>query len=237
MSHESNIHEVQTIILRELLFVKEGSFSALKKISGLTSDHFNFHVSRLLKLEYIEKLARGKYRLTAKGKEYANRLDTDNNTLEKQPKVAVLLAIERKNKHGETEFLLQERKKNPYFGYSGFPGGKIRWGETVFTAAARELVEETRLLAKTKLAGVYHELTYSKKTSKLLEDKMFFVVNCTGVTGSLMLDFEGGKNYWCKVEDMKSIEKKYASFDLELDVALGKHSFIEKEQHYDEESF
>jgi len=58
----------------------------------------------------VEKISRGSYSLTHKGKEYANKLDTDNNTVERQPKTSVILAVERgtgKNK----EYLFQERLK------------------------------------------------------------------------------------------------------------------------------
>ncbi|HET6924421.1 MAG TPA: hypothetical protein VFH39_01155, partial [Candidatus Saccharimonadales bacterium] len=72
MSTEVNIHAAQTSILRELLFRRAAGFAELQKPTGLTSDHFNFHMSRLLELGLIEKVSRGTYRLTSRGKEYAN---------------------------------------------------------------------------------------------------------------------------------------------------------------------
>ncbi|HSX01134.1 MAG TPA: hypothetical protein VLF67_02725, partial [Candidatus Saccharimonas sp.] len=85
MSHEVNIHAAQTAILRELLFRPSAGFAQLQGPTGLTSDHFTFHINRLLEVGFIERVGRGQYRLTPKGKEYANRLDTDNNTVERQP--------------------------------------------------------------------------------------------------------------------------------------------------------
>lgn len=128
MSLEVKIHEAQTLILRELLFLPYAGFAELQKPTGLSSDHFNFHIGRLVELELIEKVDRGKYSLSPRGKEYANRLDTDDNTIERQPKSAVILALERTHK-GEQQFLFQERLKNPYFGYWGLPSGKIRWAK------------------------------------------------------------------------------------------------------------
>src|SRR5690242_16238231 len=95
MSLEVSIHEAQTSILRELLFLPAAGFAELQKPTGLTSDHFTFHINRLVELGLVERVERGRYRLTSKGKEYANRLDTDNNTVERQPKAAVMLTIER----------------------------------------------------------------------------------------------------------------------------------------------
>ena len=129
MSHEVMIHEAQTKILRELLFLPATNFTDLQKVSGLESDHVKFHIKRLVELGYVEKNG-ARYLLSIKGKEYANKLDTDAGVIERQPKVAVLLVVEREH-HGTKEYLLQERRKHPYFGYWGAPTGKVRWGESI----------------------------------------------------------------------------------------------------------
>lgn len=185
MSLDVKIHDAQTNILRELLFVREAGYADLQKPTGLSSDHFNFHIGRLVELGLVEKLQRGRYRLTSRGKEYANKLDTDNRTLERQPKVAVLLAVERQTE-GHRELLFQQRTKNPYYGYWGFPSGKIRWGETIAETAARELAEETGLEADYEVTGLYHEHTYLDDETEATEDKMFFVVHCTNPRGRLL---------------------------------------------------
>jgi hypothetical protein len=48
MSLDINIHSAQTSILRELLFHPQANYAALQKPTGLPSDHFNFHISRLV---------------------------------------------------------------------------------------------------------------------------------------------------------------------------------------------
>lgn len=75
MGLEVNIHDAQTKILRELLFHPKAGFSELQKPTGLSSDHFNFHISRLVELGLVEKVSRGHYKLTPRGKEYSNRLN------------------------------------------------------------------------------------------------------------------------------------------------------------------
>jgi len=111
MSLEVKIHDAQTSILRELLFHPHAGYAELQKPTGLEGDHFNFHIVQLVKRGLVEKQARGRYSLTPTGKEYANKLDTDSNTIERQPKVSVILVIWRDAT--KTELLLQERLKTP----------------------------------------------------------------------------------------------------------------------------
>ena len=75
MSLEVNIHDAQTAILRELLFHPSVSFAKLQKLAGMSSDHFNFHLQKLIELKLVEKVSRGTYTLTPRGKEYANKKD------------------------------------------------------------------------------------------------------------------------------------------------------------------
>lgn len=65
MGLDINIHSAQTSILRELLFHPHAGYAVLQKPTGLTSEHFNFHITRLVDLGLVEKVTRGTYRLTA----------------------------------------------------------------------------------------------------------------------------------------------------------------------------
>ena len=180
---------------------------------------------------------RGRYRLTVRGKEYANKLDTDRKTIERQPKVAVLLGIERLV-GGKRELLFQKRTKNPFYGYLGFPTGKISWGETIEETAARELMEETGLEADYKIKGLYHENTIIKETEENIEDKMFFVVHCTNPRGQLIEKFEGGENQWMSVEAAREYPKTYSSFERELLMLEGKDTqFVDEKHYYSKEEF
>lgn len=207
-------------------------FAELQKVTGLESDHVKFHIARLIDLGYISKKEQS-YTLTPLGKEYANKLDTDNNQIERQPKSAIILVIERE----DGKLLVQERLKHPYFGFWGFAGGKIRWGETIIEAAARELMEEAGITATLEYRGVYHEITKSKETDEVLEDKIFHVVHGSKPQGELTEDFEGGHNEWLSETELTEKEKKYKSYGLELAVGKGQHSFVEAQQIYDKDEF
>ena len=236
MSLEVNLHSAQTVILRELLFHPSVNFAKLQKMTGMESDHFMFHLQKLIDLALVEKISRGLYSLTQKGKEYANKLDTDNNTIERQPKVAVILVIER-TQGKERQFLFQERLKQPYYGFWGCPTGKVRWGETIPETAARELLEETGLSADYRVAGVYHELVYAEETGEQLEDKIFFVVHCTNSKGEFTEFFEGGHNQWMSREEAHKQEKIFTSFDIEIDIIDSDEVFVDRRVEYTKELF
>ncbi len=235
MSHEVQIHEAQTKILRELLFLPETNFADLQKVSGLESDHVKFHIKRLVELGYVEKSGT-KYKLSVKGKEYANKLDTDAGVIERQPKVAVLLIIERE-RDGVKEYLLQERRKHPYFGYWGAPTGKIRWGESILETAARELMEETGLTAEFEYRGINHERVRHIDTGEIVEDKIFHLMFTNNISGKLKEIFDGGRNAWRTMQDMKVEPKKYKGFYEEMAAGIQGNAFLDHIEEYTKEEF
>jgi 8-oxo-dGTP pyrophosphatase MutT (NUDIX family) len=236
MSFEVKIHDVQILILRELLFRPSAGYAELQKPTGLTSDHFNFHIGRLVHLGYVEKVGIGKYKLTLSGKEYANKLDTDVNTIERQPKIAVMLGLFREH-NGQKQLLVQQRLKNPNFGFWGLPTGKVRWGETIIQTAERECIEETGLKANFRVCGIYHEHILMKESEELIEDKVFFICLAQNIKGELVREFEGGRNHWLTVEELAKKEKKFDSLESELKILNSEEWLIEKKLYYSEESF
>lgn len=236
MSYEPNMHEAQVAILRHLLFKPHAAFAELQKETGLSSDHFNFHVKKLIDEGYVEK-GEKQYKLSHKGKEYANRMDTDENEIEKQPKVSVAITLERKNDKGEREFLFQQRKKNPYFDFWGRVGGKVRWGESVIEAANRELKEETGLEADFEYRLLYHKRDFNRVTGKLLEDKIFLCVYATKYSGELQEVFEGGVNRWMTHEEFTTMPKRFKSVDEFLELIDKGETFAEREFYYDESEY
>lgn len=233
-----NIHVAQTEIMRTLLFAPDASFSELCKKTGFTSDHFSFHIKKLVNQKMVSKTSTGHYTLTAKGKEYANQLDTDDRTIEKQPKTGVLLVLTRKNTRGETEYLFQKRLKQPFFGFYLFPTGKVRWGESFQETAQRELTEETNLNGSFALAGVTHKRDYTNKDKRLLEDKIFYVMHSTDFSGQLAEEFEGGENYWMTRKEFESQDKVMRGPNVVFKHLETKGlSFFEEEFYFDDSEY
>jgi 8-oxo-dGTP diphosphatase len=225
MSHEVKIHEAQTSILRELLFLPMAGFAELQKPTGLASDHFTFHINRLVELNLVERTKRGEYRLTTSGKEYANRLDTDDHTIERQAKIAVLIVPTRTTGDGTIQYMVQKRLKQPFYGRHGFMSGKLRWGETVSEGAARELEEETGLTGELSIKGVYHKMDYTKD-EQMLEDKHFYVVRADNPEGPFKAAFEGGENYWYTPSEIMALEDAFAGMDTVVTAATAPHTTI-----------
>ncbi len=235
MAYETKIHQAQTVILKELLFLPQAKFSELVKATKLESDHAKFHIKTLLEKGYIEK-DNSFYKLTIKGKEYANKIDTEIGEIERQPKTTVMLVIEREN-DGVKEYLLQQRKKHPYFGFWGAPTGKIRWGEAITETATRELKEETGLDGEFEHHGVFHERVQDEITGEIIEDKIFHIMFCDNVSGRLIEDHEGSKNAWRSMKDMKNETKTYKSFYQEMNIGIKNIPYTELLHSYSREEF
>ena len=233
MSYEPDTHAIQMRVLRYLLLHPAGTFSALRKDADMQSDQFTFHLKQLIAAGYISH-QKEHYTLTRMGKEYANRMDTDENIIEKQPKLSVVLIIE----NGKGQRLLQQRLKHPYYGYWGHATGKVRWGETLLEAGARELKEETDLTADLRIAGFYHKLDYDKTTGELLEDKYFCILHGTNPKGELLVDAEGHHNEWLTDSEFMKKEKQFGSVTETAALVRQKgHVVVEQKYEYAPEDY
>ncbi len=206
--------------MRDLLYHPERKFSELNH-KNIPSDQLSFHLRRLGELNLIRK-TEGGYELTASGKEFANRFDTEDKKmiLERQAKIGVLVSC-TKQENGKNLYLFQQRLKQPSYGHYGFITGKVKWGESVFETASRELSEETGLEAKLSLAGIEHKIDYSE-TGELLEDKYFFVFRGDDPQGKLIENFEGGRNLWLDKDKALKLPDLFGDVPAVLDACESK---------------
>jgi ADP-ribose pyrophosphatase YjhB (NUDIX family)/predicted transcriptional regulator len=223
-SYEADAHIAQMRILRTLLIRQVASFAELARAMELTNDHATFHIKKLINAGMVTKIAKeyGQYELTRKGKEYANRMDTDELVIEKQPKLVVDIGIEHNGK-----FIFQERKKQPYYGYWGFPTGKIRWGETILQAAARELLEETGLTADLRIVGTYHKLDYDE-AGAVLEDKYLILVHGVNPVGEMIVENETHTNYWLTPAEYVQKSKRFGDIMQTIEHIKAETPFIQE---------
>lgn len=224
-----NLHKIQMLILRELLFHPNSRFTDLN-IKGLTSDHFSYHINTLMEENYVEKGDQG-YSLTPKGKEFANQMDTEEVIIEKQPKIAVMV-VPIKYEEDKKYLLVQERTKEPYFGYRGFITGKIRYGEKVLETAKRELEEETGLTCEEMhLKRIVHNHVVLEESGDLVEDKMFYIITAVNPTGKI-INTKNGKNFWVTEKEFYELDKKY--YD---EISVYEYSQEEDDMDFDEQVY
>lgn len=234
MSYEANAHENQMTILKHLLLRPHAGFAELQKTIDTESDAANFHIKQLMHAGYVKKDEAGRYALTRHGKEYANRMDTDEKVLEKQPKLSVAIIIE----NNKGEMLAQNRLKHPYYGYWGRITGKIRWGEPVLEAAARELMEEAGLTADLEARGIYHKIDVLKGTGELLEDKYFCLVYGKNPQGELSVRGEGYENRWMSNDVMYAMPETFKSVPEITRMACEPgYKFVEKKHEYSDDEY
>lgn len=151
-------------------------------------------------------------------------MDTDTIKFERQGKVDVLVIGVQEGK--EPKYLVQQRKKQLFYGFYGYVTGKVRWGEEIIEAATREFVEETGLTGSPILLGVEHKMDI--KDGKVLEDKFFHVCRVNNPKGDLIGDFEGGRNLWLSGKEIHDLPKLFPDvFDV-LEMVKGKRSLFRR---------
>lgn len=226
-------NKTQIKILTYLLFNPKSRFKELNTDS-LSTDRFSYHIRQLSDLGLIKKEGQSYY-LTHEGKITASKIDTDKHEFEKQPKVSVIV-IPSKIVSGKKVFVIHQRTKEPYFGYWGFITGKVRWGETLSETSERELNEEVGISGDHKFCYGIHEMVYSKKTNKLLEDKFFHIMEAKNIRGKIKKKTKEGVNKWVTAEEFLRITPKYHNENDLMNWYL-KEDFEYKEESYFIKSF
>ncbi len=224
-----NLKETHFKILTRLLFFPKSRFKHLNTDS-LTTDNFSYYIRTLIATGLIKKDG-SYYSLTSKGKMVAGKIDTQTYAIEKQPKVSVIIIPTRVH-GGKKQYLIQQRRKEPYFGYWGFFTGKVRFGETVVEAGMRELSEETGLEGKINFCFQIHEMVYDKDTKDLLEDKFFQVLEAKNLIGELKLDNEEGFVKFVTEREFRKIQPKFHSEDEILSWYLESDFAFKEEKYY-----
>jgi predicted transcriptional regulator len=185
MTYPRELHKAQVSILRTLRHAESARYSMLMRPTGLESDVFKFHLSKLVNQKIIEKKNSGDYVLTSSGKEFANNLSKTAQTIQKQPKLSVALVANRQTPEG-TQYLFQKRLRNPFYGFWGCISGPAQWGKSL-----EEDIDET--------------------SGEILEDKLFAIVEASNIKGEIDNKWSGGFNAWTTLEKLENQEKYFKS--------------------------
>lgn len=129
-------HHIEQSILRQLAYSGRASFSQLKP-DDIMNNAFDYHLKALIRDKLVAKND-GNYQLTAAGLEYIDKLSFKTGKPRSQPKLVAILALQ--NSRGQ--WLMAERKVEPYLGQLMLPSGKQHYGESPANHIIRELDEQ-----------------------------------------------------------------------------------------------
>jgi ADP-ribose pyrophosphatase YjhB (NUDIX family)/predicted transcriptional regulator len=232
------LHAIQISVLHSLRHHADGMrFSALMRPTGLTSDNFKFHVRKLVADGYVEKTGDGIYRLTPAGKEFANTVDEQRNTIQRQPKLSVLVLVREPGGRGQPRYLFQERRRSPYYGYWSCIGGPVQWGEDATDTATNELRKQTGLQARCEIRGFYRVNDIAEETGELLEDKLFIILEAADVQGVLSNEWYGGHNQWMTEQEFKQQPRYFSSVLEALAMIRTDQTYMAQKKYYSLEEY
>lgn len=138
MSLQGFDHYIQREIFLRLREHEVAKYSDLQ-IKGLESSQFMYHLKELIRLGLVEKIEKGRYRLTRKGITTSQGFSTDTKNFTVSPLTYTLLFV----KNTDGKWLHVQRTKQPFINQFACISGKVHMNETLAEAAQREWHEST----------------------------------------------------------------------------------------------
>jgi ADP-ribose pyrophosphatase YjhB (NUDIX family) len=182
-------------IFKTLMHFPGSTFSDLWD-KEVESNKFTYYLKKLENEDLIKK-EDGKYYLTVKGKSQSTTICGETGKEEKRPAVTLLLVIKNKDK-----YILYKRFKEPYYGFCGFPGAKMKRGEEILDAAKRELKEETNLESEGRIISIQNVQIINDDS--LFHHMVQFVVLFKDPKGELIKESREGTYEWATKEEILS---------------------------------
>jgi ADP-ribose pyrophosphatase YjhB (NUDIX family) len=213
--------DVRKQILGKFMYNKSMKYNEIRE--SVPSNKFSYHLKLLLTEGLIEQ-NKEYYNLTSKGTQVISSLDGKKIEENRKP---IICAFVLAYKNGK--ILVNERKKQPFIGYIGLPGGKIDFGNSIPEQAATELLEETGLIAsKLDLKLITNYRTIDKEKNELTHHVIGFFYLATGIKGTLKVDDREGKNMFLTLNQIKKL-KKYPDLDFLIKTLIESKVLIFKE--------
>jgi len=212
--------ENEQVLLRELLFSESVKVSEIRKKIGKDADK---SLDDLAKRGLVE-IKGNVCRLTTEGMRHISYVQGDTVTQVSQPLMCVFPIV-----HKAGKILLHRRKKQPFYDYVGFPGGKLELGEAISDRLEKELKEETGLTAKKyRLAAMNSIRTLDDSNGRLSAHHVLFFFEVSDFSGKLIEKMEEGENFWCELSKVDGITPIFPDILPIIDaVKKGKPSFFE----------
>lgn len=227
---EPPVQNIQHRILSKLMYNPLLTFNKLWNKEG-ESNKFAYHLKKLEKEGLVRKAEKG-YQLTAKGKKYVTYMEGKTGEVWKFPVIVVTTVIldEKNNK-----ILMLERGKEPFRGYWGIHGGKLKFSQYILECAKESILEETGLTCDVKLKGLFSSKTFDGK--ELAYNHQLFIVKATNPKGKLLKQTNKGRNRWVNRKDIKKL-RILPNIPLLISIAMSKRfRWIEADRFQENEMF
>lgn len=189
--------EIRDKILLKLMHEPRLGFSELWDKS-IDSNKFAYHL-RTLEEQGLIKKHDNKYELTLKGRQKVSLVDGETGKQKEYPIFCVLIISTKGDK-----VLLQERLREPMYGYWGVVGGRIEAGKNLSETLKHELDEEAGLKGEFKVKGLFVMKTFEKE--KLAYTHYHIVAKAFNVEGELKKEIKEGKNQWFKLSEIPKLK-------------------------------
>ncbi|MBQ4823442.1 NUDIX hydrolase [Leisingera sp. HS039] len=105
---------------------------------------------------------------------------------------------------GRDQVILVQRGKDPNAGWWGFPGGHVEMGETALQAAARELQEETGVIAKPLEYLTNVDVISRDAAGTAQRQYLLTVVLCGYISGEPVPDDDAEQAEWIPISEIES---------------------------------
>ena len=192
--------DIRKEIFLKLIHVPRATFNELWGNVG-ESNLFSYHLKKLEEEGLVGKFEEG-YGLTTEGRKVSAFIEGATGQKAELPTPTVIIMARDGDK-----ILCQERLKEPFYGYRGFPSGKINFGWNPVECAIRDLEEETGLVAgTTTLKAIEFIKTYDD--GKLLHHHIIFIVETLHCTGTLKTQTHKARHEWLTLEEY-STKKRF----------------------------
>ncbi len=164
-------------------------FSQIEKATAMKSNTLAYHLDGLVKEGMLKKEDED-YMLSTQGEKLLPFFSHISQKITGGCLPVVLAAIVKKD-----QILMLKRKKRPYQGYWGLPGGKLHLEESIPECALREVKEETGLdCTFSKIAAIVHERVKEHELYK--HAFLLFIVVLKPKKGELKESEEGSLDWF-----------------------------------------
>ena len=202
-------HTIQKHILKKFMYNEALRFNEILD-KEFPSNKFNYHLQQLIEKNIIEK-ENERYRLTAKGVQLITGLDGINIESKQKPVPCVFIMGYDKNNN---KILVNKRRKQPFRGVIGIPGGKVEFGHNLEEQAKAEFLEETGLKAdKMQLKLITNYRTIREEDNEMTHHVIGFFFLGTDLSGELIEEDREGENMFLNIEEAQTMDR-YPDFDF-----------------------